>query len=207
MISSPSSCEAASTRSAISAGCRLASLRWEKRRRALGTWPTNGSMSVQSRNGRSPTSPRRRRGSSRRSCARGAVVDADDPPPALDAGELDLVRGHEPRRIGLDVDELAPEHVLAEQHLAGAALEAPEAELLAGQPHRAGRERRDPVDRHEQLAPADPAPSGRSPADSRRRPGARSGPRPARAARPPDRAAGCAGPTRDARPAVAQSTS
>ena len=66
------------------------------------------------------------------------------------------MRGDQARRIGLDVDELAPEHVLAEQHLAHAPLEAPEAELLPRQPHRAGLKLGDPVDRHEQLAPADP---------------------------------------------------
>ncbi len=89
-------------------------------------------------------------------CARVRVIHADHPPPALDAGELDLVRGDETRRIGLDVDQLAPEHVLAEQHLARAALEAPEAQLLARQPHRAGLERGDPVGRHEQLTAPDP---------------------------------------------------
>ena len=66
------------------------------------------------------------------------------------------MRGDEARRIGLDVDELASEHVLAEQHLADAPLEATEAELLPRQPHRPGLERRDPVGRHEQVAPADP---------------------------------------------------
>ena len=44
--------------------------------------------------------------------------------------------------IGLDVDELAPEHILAEQHLAHAPLEAPEAQLLAREPHRARVEAR-----------------------------------------------------------------
>ena len=66
------------------------------------------------------------------------------------------MRGHQARRIGLDVDELTPEHVLAEQHLPHAPLEAPEAQLLAREAHRAGRKLGDPVDRHEQLAPADP---------------------------------------------------
>ena len=63
--------------------------------------------------------------------------------------------GHQARRIGLHVDELVPEQVLAEQHLADAPLEAPQAELLPRQTHRAGSELRDPVNRHEQLAPTD----------------------------------------------------
>ena len=64
-------------------------------------------------------------------CAR-AGVDTYHAPPALDAGELDLAGGDQARRIGLDVDELAPEHVRTEQHLPHAALEPSETELLAG---------------------------------------------------------------------------
>ena len=66
------------------------------------------------------------------------------------------MRGDQARRIGLDVDELAPEHVRAEQHLADAALEASEAELLAGEAHRARLQLGDAIDGHEQLAAADP---------------------------------------------------
>jgi len=51
-----------------------------------------------------------------------AGVDADHPPPALDARELDLVGAHEPGAI--DVDELVIEDVLLEQHLLWAAHEA-----------------------------------------------------------------------------------
>ncbi len=85
-----------------------------------------------------------------------AGVDADHPPPSLDAGQLDLVRGHQARRVGLDVDELAGQHVLAEQHLPRAPLECAKAQLLAREAHRAGLKLGDPVHRHEQLAPADP---------------------------------------------------
>ena len=42
------------------------------------------------------------------------VIDTDHSPPAIDALELDLVRGDEARRIGLDVDQLASEHILAQ---------------------------------------------------------------------------------------------
>ena len=66
------------------------------------------------------------------------------------------MRGHQPRRIGLDVDQLAPEHVLVQQHLPHTTLEAAEAELLPRQPHGSRLERCDPVGRHEQLAAADP---------------------------------------------------
>ena len=48
MISSPSSCEAASTRSAIWAACSRPRRRWVRRRRELGTCPTNGSRCVHS---------------------------------------------------------------------------------------------------------------------------------------------------------------
>src|SRR6516165_1026728 len=66
-ISSPSSCEAASTRSAIWAGCRRASRRCASRSLEEGTWATNGSSWDHSTNSaRSPRWPRKRRGSKRR---------------------------------------------------------------------------------------------------------------------------------------------
>ena len=51
---------------------------------------------------------------------------------------------------------LRPSTSCRQQHLAHAALEAPEAQLLAGQPHGARLQRGDPVGGHEQLAAADP---------------------------------------------------
>jgi hypothetical protein len=66
------------------------------------------------------------------------------------------VRGHEARRIGLDIHELAPQHILAQQYLADAALEASEVQFLTREPHRAGLQLGDLVDRNEQLASADP---------------------------------------------------
>ncbi len=83
-------------------------------------------------------------------CASG-VVDTDNPPPSVYACELYLVCRYEHRRICLDVDERATENILIEQHLAGAAFEAPEAELLAGQTHGARPQLRHAVDGHEQL--------------------------------------------------------
>src|SRR5271163_955614 len=78
-------------------------------------------------------SPQTARQGATKPCTR-AGIDAHDTPPAVDVGEL------------------APEHVAAEQHLTNAALEAFEAELLARQAHRTGRQLGDPIDGHEQLA-------------------------------------------------------
>ena len=71
------------------------------------------------------------RGSSRRSRLRGLDVDADDAPPAFDAGDLDLVRAHEPGAV--DVDQLPVEQVLAQQQLALAALERLQVEPRLGE--------------------------------------------------------------------------
>src|SRR5271170_6220093 len=105
-------------------------------------------------------SPQTARQGATKPCTR-AGIDAHDTPPAVDVGELDLVGGDQTWRIGLDIDELAPEHVAAEQHLTNAALEAFEAELLARQAHRTGRQLGDPIDGHEQLAAADRRPDPR----------------------------------------------
>ena len=51
---------------------------------------------------------------------------------------------------------MAAEQVLAQEHLALAALEAPEVQLLAAQLDESGLERDDPVGGHEHLAVADP---------------------------------------------------
>ena len=66
MISSPSSWEAASTRSAIWAGCSRASFRYGMRRCAVGTWETKGSMLPQSTMAPARVCCPRRPGSSRR---------------------------------------------------------------------------------------------------------------------------------------------
>src|SRR5437867_2481710 len=71
MISWPSSCEAPSMMSAICAGCRRRSRCRGIRSLAVGTWPTNGWMSFQSRMTWRRRSGRARRGSRRRSMACG----------------------------------------------------------------------------------------------------------------------------------------
>ena len=98
--------DAASTRSAICAGCSLASLGWGMRRRTVGTWPTNGSTLAQSRN--SPAAsfgPRARHEPSDHATRAGRPPH--HPPPAIEQRELDLV-SHD-QSCPLDVDELAIE--------------------------------------------------------------------------------------------------
>ena len=73
MISSPSLCDAASTRSASWAGCRRASLGWGMRRRTLGTCPVNASTLAQSRNSVETMLAPRRRGATRRRMPRSPV--------------------------------------------------------------------------------------------------------------------------------------
>ena len=119
MISSPSLCDAASTRSASSAGCSRASFGCGTRSRTVGTCPVNGSTVAQSRNVPSVTAARERTREEPAQQPAQADVDADDAVPALEARELDLVRAHEPGAV--DVDQLPVEHVLLQQHLAPAA--------------------------------------------------------------------------------------
>ena len=62
---------------------------------------------------------------------------------------------------GLDADEPAPEHVVAQQHLTLAAFEVREVEILAGELDRAGSHLRDPVARDEQPPSRDAADEAR----------------------------------------------
>ena len=135
MISSPSSWEAASTRSAIWAACSRPRRRWVRRRRELGTWPTNGSRCVHSTSSAcSPWCPRKRRGSSRRSLAPKAGVDSGHAPDAVVAAQLDLPGDDQPGRV--DVDQAVAEHVRPQQHLSRASLELGEVELGRRGPRR-----------------------------------------------------------------------
>ena len=58
-------------------------------------------------------------------------IDADDAPPAVAAGELDVVRAPQARPV--DVDQLTVEDVLAQQHLVGPALERAQVEPVGGE--------------------------------------------------------------------------
>ena len=82
-----------------------------------------------------------------------ARVDPGDAPRAVLVDQLDLAGAHQPR--GVDVDQAVAEHVGAQQHLAGAALELGEVEL-GRRRGGAGLEALD-ADRHEQQAAADAA--------------------------------------------------
>ena len=154
MISSPSSCEAASTRSAIWAGRRRASLRYGMRIRAVGTCATKGWTLSQSTIVAGPDpAGERAAGATRRIAPRARGVDADDAPWPSTCGELDLVRADEAGAD--DVDDVTPGEVATEQELAAAALEAAEVERLALELDLPGSHLEDVVDRHEQLAAAD----------------------------------------------------
>ena len=84
-----------------------------------------------------------------------ARVDAGHAPRAVVvADQLDVARGDQAG--GVDVDHAAIEHVGAEQHLAGAALELRQVQLGGRRLDRVGPELLDPVDRDEHLPPADP---------------------------------------------------
>ena len=83
-----------------------------------------------------------------------ARIDARDAPAAVLEGELDLPGDDQPS--ARDVDHRMSEHVLAQQDLTGATLEAGQVQLRRGGPRRAGLERCDPRDRHEQVTAADP---------------------------------------------------
>ena len=121
MISSPWLRGAASTRSASSAGCSRASFGCGTRSWTVGMWPVNGSRLAQSRKLETPIRCASRAWEQPPQQAAQADVDPDDPPPALDPGDLDLVRAHEPGAV--DVDQLPVEDVVLEQHLALAAAE------------------------------------------------------------------------------------
>ncbi len=111
MISSPSRCEAASTRSAIWAGWSLASFGCGTRRRTVGTCPSNGSTLAQSRNVAGGDAARRAAAAAAAAGRRAGRVDADHALPAVEPRELDLVGADEAG--ALDVDQLPVEHVAA----------------------------------------------------------------------------------------------
>jgi len=79
-----------------------------------------------------------------------AGVDPSHLPPATPGGELDVPGGDQPTR--LHADHPPPEHVAAQQHLALAALEAEQAEGLAGELHSPLRHLTDPVLRDEEVS-------------------------------------------------------
>ena len=118
-----------------------------------------------------------------------ARVNPGNAPGALVTHKLDLTSRDEPRRV--DVDQAAIQHVGAQQHLTRPSLELGEIELRR-RPRRRRLESLHPVDRDEQLAPADPrleTDHGRPtpPPD----PDARPHPQRDPAARPPNRAVDC----------------
>ena len=108
--------------------------------------------------------PRNRRGSKRHSRAPEARVDSGHAPDAVLAHQLDLARRDQPG--GVDVDQAAVEHVGAQQHLAGPALELRQVELGRRGARRVGAKLLDAVDRDEHLAAAD---SRQQPDDGRQR--------------------------------------
>ena len=201
MISSPSSWEAASTRSAICAGCSRARRRWvEPQARARDVADERLELRSTGRARPAPTGvpaeaprqqppePRRRLGS----------IPATRQTPSC--------RSARPRRAthqtgGVDVDQAVAEHVGAQQHLAGAALELRQVELRrrgarGGRPRAARCGRRGRTARGRRCGP-----SGRSRAGARRaRRAARRRPRLARASPPTNPAADSRPRRRDARP-------
>ena len=70
----------------------------------------------------------------------GARVDSGDDPASVLEPQLDVMRDDEASRV--DADQPAPEHVVAEQYLALAALEVGEVEILSGELHVARLHRR-----------------------------------------------------------------
>ena len=76
---------------------------------------------------------------------RPAGVEAGHHPALVGLGQLDVPRPHQ---LGVgDVDQSVAQDVLAEQHLALAAFEAPEVDLRLGQHHPLLAQLRDPPDR------------------------------------------------------------
>ena len=152
-ISSPSRCDAASTRSASWAGCSRASFGCGTRSRTVGTWPGER---LDGRPVEEAARPDRRRKRARHEPPQQpaeADVDADDAIPAFEARELDLVRADEPRAV--DVDQLPVEHVLLQQHLLRAALERLQVEPRARSVDAAVLDLRDRVRGDEHLTPGD----------------------------------------------------
>ena len=154
MISWPSSCEAASTRSAIWAGCRRRSRVETSFSRELGTCPTNGSMSRHEHelSVLSVVAPEAARQQPEQTHLERRIDAGHAPGPVL-VHQLDVAGGHQPR--GVDVDQAAIEHVGAEQHLSGPALELGQVELRRCGPRRGALQLLDAVHRHEQPAPTD----------------------------------------------------
>ena len=153
-ISSPSSWLAASTRSAICAGCRCARRRGREPQREWARGRRRARAPSHGTNDRRLRSSRRTRRGKRRPQARAeARVDAGDAPERPRCSGARPRRPHQPR--GIDVDHAASEHVGAQQHLRGPALELCEVQLRRGQVCGAGLQALDVADRHEQIAAAD----------------------------------------------------
>ncbi len=79
-----------------------------------------------------------------------ADIDTDDPIPAVEPRQFDLVRAYEPRTI--DVDQLTIEHVFAKEHLLGPPLEGTEVETCCPQRRLPVFDPRYRLGRHEYLA-------------------------------------------------------
>src|SRR5262249_22531893 len=79
--------------------------------------------------------------------ATGAGVNPNDPIPALDASDLDVVRANKPRT--LHVDQLAIEHVLLQQHLLGPTSERLQIKPRLAQRYAAGADLADYLSRDE----------------------------------------------------------
>jgi len=83
----------------------------------------------------------------------GTGVDRHHLPAPFDAGQLDLVGPDE--ACPVEVDDVAGEEVAGQEQLAGPALEALEAHLVAGQLHPAGSQGDHPADGDEEVPAAD----------------------------------------------------
>ena len=108
-----------------------------------------------------------------------ADVDADDTPPALDAGDLDLVRAHEPGTV--DVDQLPVEQVFPEQQLALSPLERLQVEPGLRERDPAVFDLADPLRRDEHVATRNLRDRAADRRILRHRRGGRAGPRSCRA--------------------------
>ncbi len=81
-----------------------------------------------------------------------ARIDADNPVPALDTCDLDVVGANEPRTF--DVDQLAVEHVFLQQHLLRTAFERLQVETCLVQDDPAQPDLADRLGGHEDRRPA-----------------------------------------------------
>lgn len=82
-----------------------------------------------------------------------ARVHANNPPPALDSRQLDLIGADEAGSI--DVDELVVEDVVFEQHLLGPPLESAQVELCLDEPDLSRRDLGDRLGGEVRLPPGD----------------------------------------------------